>query len=134
MKKSILTLTICFGLLLAHTAGAKVFQTPDKSFATSTAPVDISTSADGRYTFILTEGGEVVISSESADQETIQVDPSFDKISASARGDKITLSSQKTKKVQEIFIDFLQEIDTQGAPFLGAENAPVVLTVFSDFQ
>lgn len=134
MKKTFITLTVSAALLLGQNGWAKVFQTPDKSFTTTAAPLDISGSADGRYTFVLTEGGELVISGESAEPEVIKVDPAFDKIYASARGDKITLSSKTTKQVQEIFVDFLQEIETKGAPFLGAENAPVVLTVFSDFQ
>ena len=134
MKKTIVTLAVGLTLLLVQNSWAKVFQTPVKSFDTKSAPIDISGSADGRYTFVLTEGGEVVISSESGDREVIKVDPSFDKIYVSAKGDKITLSSKATKKVQELYVDFEQNISIQGAPFLGEENAPVVITVFSDFQ
>jgi len=116
------------------TARAEVFQTVDKTYQTDAAPIDLASAADGSRTFILTEGGKVHIQMESGERHQIAVDPGMDRIFTDATGGKIYLSSRATKKVQEIFVDFLQNIDISGSPSLGSPNAPVVLAVFSDFE
>jgi len=120
---------------LSGTAAAtEVYQTLDKSYTLDSAPIAITASADGRYSFVLGDGGKVYIFSKSGERDEIDVDPSMDSIFASARGDKLYLSSKKDKKVEEIYVDFNHNIDINGSPFLGEANAPVTLVVFSDFQ
>ena len=46
---------------------------------------------------ILAEGGKVLIYSESGEKSEISVDSSMDQISTTGLGDKIFLSSKKTK-------------------------------------
>lgn len=119
---------------LIGTAAAEVYQTIDKTYTTENAPIAITGSADGKYSFVLSEGGKVYIYSSSGEKNEISVDPGMDHIYASARGDKIYLSSKKSKKVKEIFVDFSHNIDIEGSPFLGSANAPVTIVAFSDFQ
>lgn len=113
---------------------AKVYQTINQTYSTTTSPLDLTTSEDGRHSFVLTQGGKVLIYGENGQKDEIKVDPSFDHISAAINGDKIFLSSSKDKKVQEILLDFVKHVDITGDPFLGPENAKVVMVVFSDFQ
>ncbi|NOX24878.1 MAG: hypothetical protein GXP59_01945 [Deltaproteobacteria bacterium] len=112
---------------------AKVYQTMQKTYKTTSAPLDITTSENGQHTFVLTRG-KVLIYGKSSLEDTISVGPDFDHISAAITGDKIFLSSNKDKKVQVVLIDFVKHIDISGSPFLGPENARVTLVVFSDFQ
>jgi len=119
---------------LIGAAKAEVFLTVDKTYTTERSPIDVTGSADGRYSFVLSEGGKVYIYSSKGETNEIMVDPAMDHIYASARGDKIYLSSTKDKKVQEIFVDFSHNIDINGSPFLGNADAPVTIVAFSDFQ
>jgi len=136
------TLPRSLGLLLAascclsplQAAQAKVFQTVDKTFTASASPIDIAVSADGNLTFLLAPNGKVTIVNKDGGKEEITVDGDFDHIATAATGDKIWLSSQKTKQVKGIFVDTLKQLSADGSPFLGEEKAPVVLTTFSDFQ
>jgi len=136
MKKFlfILFLSLLVLGLLPLNSFAKVIQTLDKTYLVGSAPVDISGSADGKYTFILTQSGNLVIQVADGDQEEIHVGEEFDKIHVSPTGDKVYLSSRATKKIQEVFIDFQHQFDISKSPYLGEKNAPVVITVFSDFQ
>ena len=40
----------------------------------------------------------------------------------------------KNKTIEEISLDFVYEIDVSGSPFQGRIDAPVVVTVFNDYQ
>nr|MBF0222128.1 hypothetical protein [Desulfobulbaceae bacterium] len=113
---------------------AKVYQTPAKSYQTMTSPLAVTGSADGKYTFVLSEGGQINIYKENGEQDKLTVSAEFDAIYASATGDKIWLTSSKSKKVQEVLVDFVQNINIDGSPFLGTEQAAVTIVVFSDFQ
>jgi protein-disulfide isomerase len=127
-------LALSLGLAVALPAEAKVYQTVDKTYTAPVAPLDLAVSADGNYTFVLGSGGKVVIYNKAGEKEEIQAKGEFDRIQVSATGDKVWLSSQKTKEIQEIFVDFVKQLSADGAPFLGEEKAPVVITAFSDFQ
>ena len=132
-QKTICSLAVALLIASGSTqAAAKVYQTPDKTYNTTTTPIDIAGSETGT-TFVLTEGGKVVIFSKSGKNE-IAVDKDFDRITTTPKGDKIMLSSSVSKKVQTIFVDFAKQINIEGSPFLGEENAPVVIIAFSDFQ
>jgi hypothetical protein len=137
MKKLIFSIALT-GLMvtppLVLSSTADVHKTVNKTYNLETAPIDVAGSADGKFTFVLAEGGKIFIYSQSGEKNEIQVDPNMDRISTTGVGDKLLLSSSKTKKVEEIFIDFTQNFDVAGSPFLGGENAPVTIVAFSDFQ
>ncbi|MDA8164173.1 MAG: hypothetical protein M0017_03960 [Desulfobacteraceae bacterium] len=128
------------GLMLALIWAPAAFATVDweagRTISPGKAPLDVAGSADGRWTFVLTEGGKInIYSSEDGKlNDTIPVDPTMDRINVPGLGDKIIVSSSKAKKVQEILVDFVVNIPTAGSPFLGPANAPVEMVVFSDFQ
>ncbi len=115
-------------------AQAKVYTTVAQTYKTNAAPLDITTSEDGRHTFVLTKGGKVLIYSRKGLEEQIAVDPAFDRITAAVGGDRLFLSSTKTRQVREVLVDFVHKIDISGSPFLGPEKAKVTIVVFSDFQ
>ena len=77
-------ITTCFLLapllLSTPSAFAKVYQTPSKSHQLETVPLSITGSADGKYTYILNEGGKIDIYKENGEQETLNVSAEFDTI------------------------------------------------------
>jgi DNA-binding beta-propeller fold protein YncE len=98
-------------------------------------PLDVAVSPDGEKLYILTDNGDILIySAKGKLSDTVKVDNDIDGIRVSRSGDVLFLSSQKRKQVQVVLLDFIQVIDVAGSPYKGPDNAPVVITVFSDFQ
>lgn len=135
MRKFFFIILVLAAMALpGSTSQAKVYTTVAQSYKTSTTPLDITTSEDGKRTFVLTKGGKVLIYGRKGLEEQIKVDPDFDRITAAVGGDRLFLSSSKTRQVREVLVDFIHKIDINGSPFLGPEKAKVTLVVFSDFQ
>ncbi|MCX5863526.1 MAG: thioredoxin domain-containing protein [Deltaproteobacteria bacterium] len=127
-------------LILAAPCQAGVDWEVSNTLKTPTAPLDVAASMDGKWTFVLAEGGKLFIYTDKGTlEDTIAVDPTMDHIASSGLQaanlpDRIYLASSKSKTVQTVTLDFSVQINIQGAPFLGQENAPVVIVVFSDFE
>ena len=121
-------------------AQAAIDSSTTANFQTETAPLDIAVSVDGKLTYVLTTGGKLNIFTENGSlKDTMDVDSDMDKIAVSGLQPagippKVFLASSKTNKIQAISISFSVEINTKGAPFIGPEDAPVVIVAFSDFE
>ena len=127
-------------LILTSPCQAGVDWEVSNTLKTPTAPLDVAASLDGKWTFVLAEGGKLLIYSDKGTlEDTITVDPTMDRIASSGLQaanlpDRVYLASSKSKTVQTVTLDFSVQINIQGAPFLGQENAPVVIVAFSDFE
>ena len=99
------------------------------------APLDVAVSVDGKWLFVLTDKGAIIIfSSHGKEQDKIDVGDHVDKIEAGPREDILFLKSRKRKTVEVVTFDVIREINVFGAPFKGPADAPVVIAVFTDFQ
>jgi len=128
-------LTSLFFLTFVATGYTAVEWELGPAITTKTAPLATAISLDGKWTFVLAEGGKILIyNADGALDDTIPVDPAMDGIAINGTGDKLFLSSSRNKTVQQINISFIAAINTEGAPSLGPETTPVEIVVFSDFQ
>jgi len=135
--KKVCSLVLCLALQLPFDlpAQATVETNTTKSIKSSGSPVDTAVSADGHYFFVLTSQGQVEIYEMTGTlKDAIKIDGPADRIAVSPAGDQLFLSDKETGKITLVAVNFIQNIDTAGAPFKGPEKAPVVVTVFSDFQ
>jgi hypothetical protein len=99
------------------------------------APLSINVTADGQRTFILTEGGRLEIYDDNARIiDTIAVDPAMKLLSVDGTGSRVFLGNAKNSSVDELLIEYIANFDNTGSPFQGKSEAPVALTIFSDFQ
>lgn len=107
----------------------------EKSLKVGTTPLDLAVSPDGKYTYVLTDGGDIIIySSEGAVVDKIKLGGSIDGIEVSKDGTKLFLTKQAEKSIEVINISFIHDINMVGSPFKGDAFAPVAIVVFSDFQ
>jgi len=98
-------------------------------------PIDMTISADGKYTFILAEGGKIFILNSSGElEDTLEVSGSVASIASSPSGDFLLLADSKDNTLEVVKISFIADIDISGLPFKGPAGAPVVIAVFSDYQ
>ncbi len=126
-------LIIFLMLTLVTSAAADVEWEVSQRFRLPTAPVDMTTSADGQKIFVLLKGGEVhVYDANGRQQEILKLDLKADKLRVSPNGARLILS--KGAEVSLVSLDYIKKLDISGSPVKGADDAKVVVAVYSDFQ
>jgi len=106
-----------------------------KTLKTEKTPLDAAISPDGKWIFVLTDEGEVLIySPDGTLKDRIIVGDSVDGIKVGSRQDILLLTSRKDSTVQIITLDFVQDINVSGSPFKGQADAPVAIVTYTDFQ
>jgi len=128
-------LSLLIGLGASTSSLAEVEMTVARTLTLEETPLDSALSAGGRYIFVLTDKGKVLVyTTDGKLIDTIPVDKSADSIKAGPREEILLLVSSKNKTVQVAVLEFVQEINTSGSPFKGAADAPVTIVLFTDFQ
>lgn len=98
-------------------------------------PRDAAMSVNGKWIYVLTYEGEILIYSSGGKLEgTISVGKNVEDIQVGPREDVLLLTNGEDKTVQLILLDFIQEINITGSPFKGNADAPVAVVSFNDFQ
>lgn len=98
-------------------------------------PLEVAVSVNGRWVFVLTEQGSIVIySGDGKLEDEVAVGKHVDGIKAGPEEHILLLTSRKNKTVQILVLDFIQNIDISNSPFKGRVDAVVEIAVFSDFQ
>ena len=137
MMRYLLGLALCAGLLVVGpgTGVAAIEKEVFRTLSVPESPVDSVSSGDGKIFFVLTAKGKVFVYDEKGNfKDIMDVDGSPDFISASANGEHIYLTDKESGAVQIVSVDFVQEIDVQGAPTKGDLKGAVTVALFSDFQ
>lgn len=99
------------------------------------SPIDVVHSLDGKYVFILTQNQMVYIyTSEGKLEGSVPVDKGVTAIDIAPRAESLYLIDQEKNSFTALSIDFIRDINTAGSPFLGPENAPVTVALFTDFE
>jgi len=98
-------------------------------------PLQVSHSKDGKWTYVLTDNGNIFVYSEKGElQGKIPVDASVTGMDISRKGDTLFLIDRQKKNVRVLDIEFIQNINITNSPFMGPAEALVTVVVFSDFQ
>ena len=129
-------LVLLLGLVLTTSlAYAELEKSLAKSLTLDKAPVAIAQSvADGRL-FVLLAGGEVqILSADGQKQERFKVGEDVTSLEVSPDGQMLYLGSSKSKELRFVELSYVQQLPVNNSPVRGPENAPVTITVFSDFQ
>jgi len=106
-----------------------------KTLKIEKTPVDVAVSLNGRWVFVLTTQGSILIySGDGRLEDEITVGKHVDGIKVGPEQDILLLSSRKNKTVEILVLDFVQNIDVSNCPSKGPADAAVTIAVFSDFQ
>ena len=106
-----------------------------KTLKIEKTPVDVAVSLNGRWVFVLTAQGSILIySGDGRLEDEITVGKHVDGIKVGPEQDILLLFSRKNKTVKILVLDFIQNIDVSNSPSKGPADAAVTIAVFSDFQ
>jgi DNA-binding beta-propeller fold protein YncE len=139
MKQNYLKLLRLFVIALFFATGTTSFAGVNmdlqRKLTLEDPPLDVVTTPDGKYMFVLTNKGNIsAFDQDGVLQNKIHVGNEADQIRMDPKGNRLFVSSRTEKTVRILALDFFVEIKTADAPYKGPDNAPVVLAVFSDFQ
>ncbi len=96
---------------------------------------DMAISPEGRWVYVLTTKNELKIyTSGGRLKGTMPIDPGYTRIKAGPREDILLVSHHKDQNVQLVSVNPIFDFNLKDAPVKGPENAPVTITVFSDFE
>jgi protein-disulfide isomerase len=105
------------------------------SFPVPASARDFVYSLDGRYAFILTEDQRVLVyDARGSLLGSIPVDSGVSAIDLAPQGQLLYLIDTEKNITSTLAIDFIVTIDVASSAFKGADDAPVTIVVFSDFQ
>jgi DNA-binding beta-propeller fold protein YncE len=131
----VLTSVVVLGVFTNGLASDNVEWNILKTIQLDATPIDVAITPDGRRIYVLTDQGEIIVYSSAQNVEgKIKVGRHVDQLKLGPRGETLILTSSEKKTVEIVSLDFIQKINVSGAPFKGAEDAPVVIAVFDDFQ
>jgi hypothetical protein len=134
LNKMIFLISVC-SLLISLQALAEVEWQAQTTFNLDKKPLDMVMSIRGSYLFVLTEDGIIhVYDSNYNLKGEINAGKDIDSITNGPDDNILILKSKKDREIRTILVDFIQEINIKGAPFMGREDAPVVMIVFTDYQ
>lgn len=97
--------------------------------------LDMVNSLDGKYVFLLNDKQQVQIFNGLGQlQGSIPVEEGVSNIDIAPQGEILYLINNASKTFSSIGISFVVDVDVTGAPFKGPANAPVTITLFTDFE
>lgn len=106
-----------------------------KQWSTGAKTLDMVHSLDGKFVYMLTDKAQVKIFDNTGKlQGAIPVAGTVSSIDIAPQGEVLYLIDNATQQFKAISVAFVHNIDTNGSPFEGPANAPVTLTLFTDFE
>ncbi|HAK59515.1 MAG TPA: hypothetical protein DCO77_03900 [Nitrospiraceae bacterium] len=135
LYRALFILTLVCWLYGPHLAHADLEWLLKKQLNLQAQPLDVASSTDGQWVYVLTPG-EVLVYSMSKGKVTdrIPVGKAFDRISHSLQNNTLMITSSTKKLLKIIQIEEIHQFAFAGSPFKGPKNAPVTIAVFSDYQ
>ena len=134
-RSAVLLLIALVFLALSCPVNGAVEGDVKKTLNLESPPLDLAASLNGKYLYVLTDQGNILIYSVDGKlEDKVSVGNQVDSIKVGPWEDVIFLISKKNKQVQILVLDFIRHIDISNSPFKGPADAPVEIAVFSDFQ
>jgi protein-disulfide isomerase len=106
-----------------------------KNWQTDGQPVDLVHSLDGKLVFILNNLHQVLVyDAAGVLQGRVPVAEGVTAIDIAPQGEALHLIDSKTNTFSTLAMNFVYDIDIAGSPVKGKTDAPVTITIFTDFE
>ena len=98
-------------------------------------PLDVAHSLDGKLVYILNNQQQVLVYDATGKlQGKVNVTEGTNAIDIAPQGEALHLIDNKTNTFTTLAMNFVYDIDIDGSPVKGNLNAPVTVTIFTDFE
>lgn len=98
-------------------------------------PVDVAVSEDGRWIYVLTDDGRLQIySQKGALKGTVAVPSGSQRIDSGPGDDILFVMNTANNAVQAVRVNLQHDFTSAQSPTKGPPEAPVTLTLFTDFE
>ncbi len=92
-------------------------------------------SLDGKFVFLLNDKQQVqIFNNQGQLQGSIPVEEGVSAIDISPQGEMLYLINNTSQSFTSVALSFIVDVDITGAPFKGPADAPVTITLFTDFE
>lgn len=143
LKKYVAVTGICLMALIPSLTQASVPKGIDNKIEWSTTtswklpakPLSFVHSLDGKKVYILTENHKVNIFTPQGELlGSIPVNKGVKEIDIAPYGEQLFLIDAENNTFTNLSVSLVSKIITGSSPFKGPENAPVTITLFTDFE
>ncbi|PKN64667.1 MAG: hypothetical protein CVU57_13845 [Deltaproteobacteria bacterium HGW-Deltaproteobacteria-15] len=137
MTKAICAVLFVLALLLyaQPIPAAEIRIAGEKKIQLKSPPVDLAVSMNGNWIYALTREGDILVySGDGKLAGRVEIGETGGRIRVGPSEDVILLTSPEKNFVRVVTLDFVKDIRSEGSPFKGSRDAPVVITEFSGFQ
>ena len=98
-------------------------------------PQSMVHSLDGKYLYVLNDKQQVqIFTTQGQLQGAIPVEKGVSQIDIAPQGELLYLIDGDSQTFTTVAISFVTDVDIAGAPIKGPADAPVTLTLFTDFE
>lgn len=134
-KSAVALMTVIFLMLFLPSCLTALEWDVLKTLKLKDQPLDVAFSTNRNHIYVLNNKGEILIYHPNGPLlDKVTVGKGVDRIKLVPGSDVLLLTKGKDKEISIVRLDFIQKINIEGSPYEGAENAPVVVAVFSEFQ
>lgn len=134
-KSAVALMTVIFLMLFLPSCLTALEWDVLKTLKLKDQPLDVAFSKNRNHIYVLNNKGEILIYHPNGPLlDKVTVGKGVDRIKLVPGSDVLLLTKGKDKEISIVRLDFIQKINIEGSPYEGAENAPVVVAVFSEFQ
>ena len=133
--RHLFVVVLMIGILLWQPCSAEIDLETLRNIAVDGTPVDVVVSEDGYWIYVLTDTARLLVySREGALQGTVAVPNGSRRIAGSPVEDVLFVTNSDERTVQAIRVNLQHEFTSAQSPTKGPSDAPVTLTLFTDFE
>ncbi|MCB2170585.1 MAG: thioredoxin domain-containing protein [Deltaproteobacteria bacterium] len=133
--RHLFVVVLMIGILLWQPCSAEIDLEILRNIAVDGTPVDVVVSEDGYWIYVLTDTARLLVySREGALQGTVAVPNGSRRIAGSPEEDVLFVTNSDERTVQAIRVNLQHEFTSAQSPTKGPSDAPVTLTLFTDFE
>jgi protein-disulfide isomerase len=128
-------LVLLMGIVLWQPCRAEVDLEMLRNIAVDGTPVDVAVSEDGRWIYVLTDAARLLVySREGVLQGAVAVPPGSQRMAASPEEDVFFITNSDDRSLKAVRVNLQHEFTSAQSPTKGPPDAPVTLTLFTDFE
>lgn len=133
--KRLFLFVLLLGTVFGQPCSAEVDLEVLGNIAVDATPVDVAVSEAGRWIYVLTGDARLhIYSQKGALKGTVAVPPGSQRIVSGPGDDILFVTNTENRTVQAVRVNLQHEFTSAQSPTKGPAEAPVTLTLFTDFE